>query len=264
MSTRWMALGGALLAVGLLAFGGWWSFLRGDEPPPVSLEEAVAAVSSSTASPTPTPPGTATPGDGPASGVAATESPSPAGGDGSAGEGASLQGRWVVVPGDSFVGYRIQEELARIGSTTAVGRTSDVEGTLEFDGASVTTVAVTANLQTLASDDSRRDGQLRRQALETNTYPEASFTLAEPIAIEGDPADGETISATAVGDLALHGVTRRVEIPLEGRLVDGQVVVVGSLEVLLADYGIDRPTAPLVLSVSEQATVEMQLVFRKE
>lgn len=163
----------------------------------------------------------------------------------------------------SFVGYRIDEELSTVGSATAVGRTSAIEGTLEFDGGMITAVDVTADLTQLESDDSRRDGQLRRQSLETGTYPLATFVLAEPIVVEGNPADGQPIAATAVGDLTLHGVTNRVELALEGQLTDGAVVVVGSTVITLADYDIDTPSAMLVLSVADEATMEMQLVFRR-
>ena len=246
----------AVLAVAAAGFGGWYFFIRGDEPPPVNLADAVAAASTATVS-------------APASGGAATTSTATAtavatesgGGSSSAPAEGDLSGTWTVDAANSFVGYRIDEELARIGSTTAVGRTSDVTGTLEFDGSTITSVDVTADLSTLQSDDDRRDGQLKRQALETNEFPEASFVLTDPIAIEGDPASGEPISATAVGDLTIHGVTNRVEFALQGQLVDGRVVVVGSTVIVLADYDIEQPSSIAVLSVSEEGTMEMQLVF---
>src|SRR5690606_33922091 len=174
-----------------------------------------------------------------------------------------LSGAWVVDSANSIVGYRIEEELRSIGSTTAVGRTSDVTGNLEFDGTTITTVEVVADLGTLTSDDDRRDGQLRRQALETNSFPEAAFSLVEPIVVEGDPASGSEIAATVVGDLTIHGVTNRVEMALEGTVVDGRVVVVGATVILLADYEIEKPSAMSVLSVSDEATIEMQLVFTR-
>lgn len=242
----------AVLAVSGVAFGGWYFLIRGDEPAEVSLAAAISSVTAATDTPTAAPEGTPSP-----SATATTE----AGAPGGASTEEGLTGAWVVDSANSFVGYRIQEELRTIGSTTAVGRTSDVTGTLEFDGSAITVVEVAADLSTLASDDDRRDRQLRRQALETNQFPEATFVLAQPIAIEGDPASGDMIAATAVGDLTIHGVTNGVELALQGQLVDGVVVVVGSTVVLLADYDIEKPSALSVLSVSDEATMEMQLVF---
>lgn len=264
----------AVVAVSLIAAGGWYFLIRGDEPPPVSLADAIsnsaAASATSTAS---TAAGVTAPADGvPAATPTASATASAATTADTAGAattastattGGDLAGTWTVDGAGSFVGYRIDEELASIGATTAVGRTAAVEGSLEFDGSSITAVELVADLTQLESDDSRRDGQLRRQSLETNTYPTATFMLAEPIAIEGDPALGGAIAATAVGDLTLHGVTNRVSLALEGQYVDGVVVVVGSTVIALADYEIDAPSAMSVVSVSDEATMEMQLVFRR-
>jgi len=238
-----------VLAGAALAFGVWFFLIRGDEPAEVSLADAVSSVTAATAVATSTSEGSTTP-------ATATEAAT-------TGDPTDLSGTWTVDSANSFVGYRIDEELRSIGSTTAVGRTSDVTGTLDFDGSTITAVEVVANLQTLESDDSRRDGQLDRQALETSQFPEAMFVLAEPIVIEGDPAAGDLIAATAIGDLTIHGVTNRVELTLEGQFVDGVVVVVGSTVILLADYDIEKPSAMSVLSVSDEATMEMQLVFAR-
>jgi hypothetical protein len=77
------------------------------------------------------------------------------------------------------------------------------------------------------------------------------------------PAQGETISVTAVGDLTLHGVTKRVSIPLQAKLASGVVTVVGSLPILFADYSIAPPQSMMVLSVADNGTMELQLHFTK-
>ncbi|MYI83602.1 MAG: YceI family protein, partial [Chloroflexi bacterium] len=173
-----------------------------------------------------------------------------------------LTGVWTLSErGESFAGFRVREELVGIGAFTAVGRTSAVTASLEFDGSSITAVSVEVDMTQLTTDDSRRDRALRGRGIETNRFPTSTFVLAEPIAIEAVPAEGATISATAIGDLTLHGVTRRVEIALEGQLTDGLVVVVGSLEIEFDDYDIVAPTAPIVVSVEDRGIMEFQLVF---
>ena len=72
---------------------------------------------------------------------------------------------------------------------------------------------------------------------------------------------GATTTVEATGDLTIHGVTTSVTLPLEAQLVDGTIVVVGSLDVALSTYGVEAPTAPIVVSVSDQATIEFQLFF---
>ncbi|MEX1126832.1 MAG: hypothetical protein WEE53_14320, partial [Acidimicrobiia bacterium] len=59
----------------------------------------------------------------------------------------------------------------------------------------------------------------------------------------------------------INGVTNTVEIPLQAQLVDGMILVTGSTELLFADYGVNTPTAPVVLSVEDHGTLEFQLWF---
>lgn len=176
----------------------------------------------------------------------------------------ALAGSWTLSErGVSFVGYRIGEELANIGTTTAVGRTSDIEATLEFDGSAITTVVITADLRTLESDQSFRDGALRTRGIESDTYPFATFTLTEPIAIDALPSGESPLSVTVAGTLELHGVTNAVEIALQGQYVGGLVVVAGSTEIALADYDIEKPTGFRVLSIEDIGIMEFELVFER-
>jgi polyisoprenoid-binding protein YceI len=175
---------------------------------------------------------------------------------------------WVVDPtigsfsdfSGSFVGYRVREELATIGATEAVGRTPDVEGSLTVEGGMLTGGQITVDLTTLRSDSTMRDGQLRRQALETNAFPTATFRLSGPIDLAALRSGG-SLQATVAGQLTLHGQTRDVSIPLEARRTGSVVTVVGSIRIAFADFGIVRPRAGIVLSVEDVATMEFQVHF---
>jgi polyisoprenoid-binding protein YceI len=243
-----IALAAAVLAGAAAgAYGLWVIFLRPAGPPPVSV---------------------ATP--------AATSVATPAGA--SALPGASqpaaslgaLDGSWNVdnTIGSStdnsqtFVGYRVQEQLAGIGGNTAVGRTSDVTGSMTLAGTQVLSVDITADLTSLASDDPQRDGQLSRQGIQTSQFPTATFKLTQPIDLGALPADGQTVSATATGDLTLHGVTKSVQIQLSATLSGGIVTVSGSIDIQFADYGISPPNSFKVLSVDDHGVVELQIHFR--
>jgi polyisoprenoid-binding protein YceI len=162
----------------------------------------------------------------------------------------------------SWAGYRVDETLAGNRANTAVGRTPDVNGTLTLAGSRITAVDVTANVQSLRSDDDRRDGQLRRQGLETDRFPQATFKLTAPIELGSAPADGQKMTATATGELTLHGVTKTVQVPIEARLSGDVVTVVGSIAIQFADYAIEPPTSFAILSVEDHGTMELQLDFR--
>ena len=180
-----------------------------------------------------------------------------------AGDLDEIDGTWTVTPNAdaTFIGYRINEVLNTIGDFEVVGRTSDVTGTLTADGTTITAVDVTADMTTLTTDNSARDSSMRSQALETADFPTATFVLAEPIDLGSIPAEGETVSVSAVGDLTIHGVTKRVEFPLDAQVQSGSIVAAGQLQMELADYDINAPSAPIVASVEDTAVLELSLVF---
>lgn len=238
-----LIIGSAVAAIAAMALGAvalYYTLVPHDAPEQASLADAVASVRA-----------TQTPEEmTPSTGVTAPQS--------------GLAGTWVLAAGgESFIGYRVREELVTVGMFTAVGRTKAIQASLEFDGAAITDVQVTADLTSLTSDSAMRDGQLKRQALETSIYPTATFRLTRPIVLDRVPAEGETVSATVVGDLTLHGVTRSVSIPLQGQITNGFVVVAGSLDIAFANFGIKKPQSQVVLGVEDHGLIELQLVFQQ-
>lgn len=181
---------------------------------------------------------------------------------------AELDGRWTIETGpDVFAGYRI-DEIAGALHNTAVARTPEVEGELRVAGTQITDVVVTADLTSLVSQDNQlpgvanRDGAMKHAGLETTRFPAATFTLTSPIELDALPGPGEEVSFEAQGELALHGEARTVTVPFSARW-NGEVIdVTASIEVLLADYGIEQPAAQIV-TIADQGTVELQLTFAR-
>jgi len=242
-SRRWWYLGGALvLVVALAGFGIWYFVFRDDSPSAVNIQDASESLDSrSKTSPDQT--------------------------------ASATDGTWTIDPSigtfadftSSFVGYRVQEELAGIGANAAVGRTPNVDGSLTVDGKKITDAEFTADLSTLVSDEDRRDNAIRDQAIETARFPTATFTLTEPIALDSIPADGGgKITADATGDLTLHGVTREVTIPLEAQRTGDVIAVTGQLDIRFADYDIAQPQSFAVLSIEDHGILEVQLFFTQQ
>ena len=182
---------------------------------------------------------------------------------------ASLDGTWNVDTSlgsisngsASFVGYRVQEQLVGVGGHTAVGRTTKVTGSMTLTGAVVSGVTITADMTVLASDDSHRDDQLRRQAIETDNFPTATFATTSPIDLGTLPADGTAVSVNATGTLTLHGVAKTVTIPLQATRSGGIIAVTGTLPIVFSDYSIKKPNSFSVLSVDDHGTMELHLLF---
>jgi polyisoprenoid-binding protein YceI len=231
-----LLLGAAALVVAALAVGGygiWYLFLRPGGPPAVGTGSPQIPAGASITAP------------------------------------ASMDGAWIINTslgnfGDysnSWVGYRVQEQLGGIGANTAVGRTPGVSGSLTLSGATITATTITADMAGLVSGDPNRDGQLQRQAIETDLFPTATFTLTKPIDLGSIPPDGQTVAVTATGSLTLHGVTRTADITLQAERQGGIIAVTGSLPIVFSDYSIQRPTSFAVLSVDDHGTMELHLLF---
>ena len=259
---RWFI--GLVVAVVLLGGAGgagiWW-FLRDDAPAAVDLESATQSLDVVTIDDT-----AAVATD---AGVVDTAATDTAASDAGA-TAAAVSGTWTVDTSigefsyedstGTFVGFRVEEELSSIGSTTAVGRTPTVTGTITFDGTTLTAATIEADMSAITTNDSRRDDRVQ-DALETAQFPTATFTLTEPIDLGDAVNTGAATTVNATGELTVHGVTTTVTLPLEAQLVDDTIVVVGSLDVALSTYGVEAPTAPIVVSVSDEATIEFQLFF---
>lgn len=232
---------GAVVALGVAAFAGWWFLLRDDAPPEADIDAAGETLDETATTAT---------GDAGDSGVDGTWIV-----DQSVGSFADFTGTWA--------GYRFDEELAGIGANTAVGRTPDVTGTMTVTDGAVTAVDVEVDLTTLDSDSDRRDAALRSRGLESDRFPTATFRLSEPVTLPPGLTDGERATATATGELTIHGVTDEATIELQAELQGDAAVVVGSAPIALADFGIDPPTGFSVLSISGDGTFEFQLFFSK-
>jgi polyisoprenoid-binding protein YceI len=181
--------------------------------------------------------------------------------------GGTLAGTWEIKPTDqfgSYVQYRVKQQLAAaLVESDATGRTPKVTATMKIDGTAVSDVSVEVQMDTLESDKQRRDEKLATDGLQTNQFPTATFTLTEPVDLGSAPAKGRTITVEATGDLTLHGVTRRVTVPLEGRWDGETVEVVGRIPIEFADYDITPPNIGGFVTVADKGRMELKLIFLK-
>jgi polyisoprenoid-binding protein YceI len=239
-----MSRTGKLVIVGvvvlLVALGGGYLLFANrtsDSPPPAALDPS---------------PSTTT---GQATSTAQAE------GDGAAGP----DGAWQVSgDGSSFVGYRVNEQLAFLNSPNqAVGRTKAVTGTMEITGDTVEQVRVEADLTQLTSDEPRRDNAIRQRGLESERFPTATLELAEPIRLASTPAQGEEIRGQGTGRLTVHGVTREIDLDLRGRWTGETIQVAGQLPVKMSDFQIEPPRFGPVVAIEDSMALDINLVFER-
>jgi polyisoprenoid-binding protein YceI len=237
-----MSRTGKLVIVGVVVLvlavgGGFLLFVNrtSDSPPPAALDPAPTTAAGEAAG--------ATQGDG----------------------AASPDGTWQVSDdGSSYVGYRVKEQLAFLNSPNeAVGRSKAVTGTMQVAGDTVEEVRIEADLTQLTSDETRRDNAIRQRGLESERYPTATLELTEPIQLTSTPVEGQEVRGQGKGRLTVHGVTREVDLDLQGRWSGETIQVVGQLPVKMTDYQIEPPRFGPVVSIEDSLNVDFSLVFER-
>lgn len=170
-----------------------------------------------------------------------------------------FDGTWTPTTASEF-GYRVDEVLGGV-NVTAVGRSNEIEGALTVDGTTAS-VEATVQVENIVSDDERRDGQFRGRIMDVENFPTANFRTTEPIDFGTVPADGEQVTATAVGELTLKGVTQPVTLEVTAQASSTSIGVLGNIPITFTDYGIDNPSNPGV-SLEDEGVVEFVLVFER-
>jgi polyisoprenoid-binding protein YceI len=222
----------------LLAMGGTWAYINvfaDDAPARLTLEGSTVDTTATTAAAA-------------AADTAGSRAPT------------SLDGTWNVTAG-SQAGYRVDEVLFG-QNVTAVGRTTEVDGSLTLSGTRVEAAAISIDLASVASDESRRDNQFRGRIMNVAEYPTATFRLTRAIDLGTLPADGATVTVPATGELTVRGVTKPVTVDLTAKRTGGTISVQGAIPVAFDDYGIPSPSFGPA-SVEDHGEIEFLVAFAK-
>lgn len=143
------------------------------------------------------------------------------------------------------------------------GKTSKVTGTITADPAAPAQaqLEVSVDLASLDTGNNLRNQHMRERYLHTDKFPTVTFksvSVAGPASIApNQPAD---VSIT--GDFTLHGVTKRLTIPVKVTLLsDGRIHAISRFSVRLPDFGIVVPKNVFV-TVDDAVAVRLD-VFAK-
>ncbi len=183
---------------------------------------------------------------------------------------------FAVVPEQSRASYIVAEEFfggaldslgIQPGLVDTIGSTQEVTGQMQLDLANpaqpVVSSQFTVNLQSLTSDQSRRDNRIRQANLESNTYPLATFTITS---IENGPAaytEGQEVTFQANGDITIREVTRPAVFEVTAKLEGGVISGVATTQLKMTDFGFEPPNFANLFSVADDFTAKVEFVFQE-
>lgn len=175
--------------------------------------------------------------------------------------------RFVIVPGESRVTYRVAETFISEGNrlNIAVGVTSVVRGEIMVDRARPANSrigVITVDISQFQSDSTRRDNAIRTRWLESARFPTAEFT---PTSIRGLPdayQDGHEVSLQVTGNLKVRDASKpttfAVTLKLEGETLTGAATTT----IKMTDFGFDPPSIFGILRAENEARLEFRFTAR--
>lgn len=170
--------------------------------------------------------------------------------------------RFVVDAASSNVEIRVREQLAALPSMSdAVLATKKISGEIGLspDGRITASSLVSVNLDSLESDEARRDNFIKQNTLETAQFPTAELKvlrtagLAIPL-----PRSGE-FRFTLISTVKVHGVEHDVAWSVIATRTGRELKATATTTVHFADFGMERPSVALVLSVQDDIRVSVTL-----
>src|SRR5207245_2528873 len=126
----------------------------------------------------------------------------------------------------------------------AIGTTHSVQGNFKIrTGASplVAALNITVDLRTLQTDAARRDNYVRQNALQTDTYPYATFVSVSTQGLPANYSDGQTVHFQLVGNLTMHGKTNKEVFDVQGKVVGNTITGTATSTIYMTDFGIQPP-----------------------
>lgn len=187
--------------------------------------------------------------------------------EGTAGTVSSDSLTFQIIPEESEAAYFVDEEIARFGlPSTAKGTTNAIEGQLVLtaDGTALAPGSesmFTIELTSLTSDQARRDRSVQ-QALETSLFPFATFTIEEATGFDPSISDGAQQDILLIGTLELHGVQREITWEVAAIREANVISALATVTFSFADFDIVPPNIAGIVSVADEATLQVQLIAR--
>ncbi len=169
-----------------------------------------------------------------------------------------------IVPAQTTASYSVYENLIfqNKPNNDAIGTTHSVKGNFRLQTSGtprIDAMTVTVDLSTLQTDSQMRDNYVRRNALQTDTYPDATFVSVSTQGMPTNYTDGQTIHFQLTGNMTMHGKTNKAVFDVQGKLAGKTITGTATSTIYMTDYGIQPPNlANIAIS---QNKVQVTITF---
>ncbi|WP_290220783.1 YceI family protein [Corynebacterium atrinae] len=176
-----------------------------------------------------------------------------------------INGEWEVARGGganaTSVGYTFFEILPGERKNTS-GSTSAVGGFATIEAGTLTAGSITVDMTKVSSDNERRDINVRNKILNTDQFPDAVFTVTEPVDLSAVPSDGRVVPVKLIGDLEVRGESRPLVHDFDVVRDGDRIIVSGDIRINRHDYGVESPEF-VAAKIDEEGELNIRVALEK-
>jgi polyisoprenoid-binding protein YceI len=159
---------------------------------------------------------------------------------------AANQQTFTIVPDQTTASYSVYENLIfqNKPNNDAIGTTHSVQGSFHIQTGPtplITAMNIKVDLTTLQTDSQMRDNYVRQHALETDTYPTATFVSVSTQGLPGSYSDGQSVHFQLTGNMTMHGKTNKEVFDVQGKVAGKTVTGKATSTIFMTDFGIQPP-----------------------
>jgi len=189
---------------------------------------------------------------------------------------APVSGRqtFVIVPQESKASYIADEEFfagalkklgIKAGKRKVIGTTQAIDGRFEFDPSHPTAAPgqneFTVRVNTLSTDQDRRDKYIREDGPRFNDFPAATFR-ATNLTIPADAPRDDSLHLRLAGDMTIRNITKPVAFDVRIKMMGNTLRGTATTRLMMSDFGIEPLDFYNTLTVADEVGIELQVTAR--
>ena len=173
-----------------------------------------------------------------------------------------------IVSNQTTASYSVYENLILQNkpNNDAVGTTHSVQGSFKIRSGSSPLVAamnIQVDLRTLQTDSAMRDNYVRRNALQTDTYPYATFVSVSTQGLPASYSDGQTVHFQLTGNLTMHGKTNKEVFDVQGKVAGNTITGTATSTIYMTDFGIQPPNLANIAIAQNKVAVTIAFMAQE-
>ncbi|HLZ81455.1 MAG TPA: YceI family protein [Ktedonobacteraceae bacterium] len=173
-----------------------------------------------------------------------------------------------IVPAQTTASYSVYENLIfqNKPNNDAIGTTHSVQGSFSIRTGTSPLVAamnVKVDLRTLQSDSQRRDTYVQQHALETDTYPYATFISVSSQGLPASYTDGQAVHFQLTGNMTMHGKTNKEVFDVQGKVVGKMITGTATSTMYMTDFGIQPPNLANIAIAQNKVSITITFTAKE-